>query len=131
MKFLTLYFYIIILYINIMLTYQEKYNKYKNKYLQLKQNINLMKGGNAKTLTLIKADWCKHCNKFMSSWHNLPKHISGINFKLLDSKKDKQLINEYNISGFPSIFLENGNKKIEFKGERNIENIKNFVEKTI
>ena len=113
-----------------MKTYQEKYLKYKAKYLALKNNINLSQngGGNKKTLTLIKAEWCGHCIAFKETWEKLPGHIKYINFKVLDSDNNKSEIEKYNIKGYPSIFLEIGNKKIEFNGKRNIEEIKKFVE---
>lgn len=107
-----------------MKTYQEKYLKYKTKYLFLKNS--LQKGG-GKTLTLIKADWCGHCKTFMKTWDELPFNIKNINFKILDSDNNKKEIERYNIKGYPSIFLENGNV-IEFNGKRDIESLKKFVE---
>lgn len=113
-----------------MKTYQEKYLKYKNKYINLKDSINSknMIGGADKTLTLIKAEWCGHCRRFKSIWEELPTHIKGINFKLLDSEENKKEIEKYDILGYPSIFLEIGDKKISYEGERSIEKIKEFVE---
>jgi len=114
-----------------MKTYQEKYLKYKFKYIKLKQNINskIMVGGANKTLTLIKADWCGHCKQFKHIWEELPKHIKNVNFKLLDSDKNEKEIKKYDILGYPSIFLEIGDKKIPYDGERTVSGISKFIEK--
>lgn len=113
-----------------MKTYQEKYVKYKLKYLKLKNTFLSIQNGSGynKTLTLIKADWCGHCKAFKNIWDDLPTHISDINFKLLDSENNKDEIKKYNIKGYPSIFLEEGNKQIEYDGSRDVKSIKNFVE---
>lgn len=119
-----------------MKTYKEKYLKYKIKYLNLKDsldninnNIKTQNGGrNNKTLILIKADWCGHCKAFKPIWEQLPSHLDNINFKLLDSENNKDIIQKYNIKGYPSIFLEIGDKRIEYNGKRDLESIKEFVE---
>ncbi|ADO67413.1 putative protein disulfide isomerase [Cafeteria roenbergensis virus] len=117
-----------------MKTYQEKYLKYKNKYIQLKNkidfNLNMSGGGNNKTLTFIKAEWCGHCKNFTPIWDELPKHLNNINFKVLDSDTNKEEIKKYNIKGYPSIFLEVNNNIISYEGGRTIEKIKEFVKKT-
>lgn len=116
--------------------YENKYLKYKAKYIALKNTINNNKinmlGGSInqteKTLTLIKADWCGHCKKFFPIWEELPKHLPNINFKVLDSEQNKDEIQKYKIAGYPSIFLEIDNKIIEYTGGRTVEDIKNFLE---
>lgn len=116
--------------------YENKYLKYKAKYIALKNNFNNNKinmlGGSInqteKTLTLIKADWCGHCKKFFPIWEELPKHLPNINFKVLDSEQNKEEIQKYKIAGYPSIFLEIDNKILEYTGGRTVEDIKNFLE---
>ena len=125
-------FFSILLY---MKTYQEKYLKYKQKYLLLKNKLNSSisqtGGGNNgqydKTLTLIKAEWCGHCKAFKSTWEELPSQIKNINFKTLDSDTNKEEIEKYDITGYPSLVLENGDKKIKYEGKRDVESIKKFV----
>lgn len=122
-----------------MKTYQEKYLKYKQKYLLLKNKLNNTPsqtgGGNKgnlgqydKTLTLIKADWCGHCKAFKPIWEELPSKIKYINFKTLDNDINKKEIEKYKISGFPSLILEIKDKKIKYEGHRDVESIKKFVE---
>jgi hypothetical protein len=43
------------------------------------------------------------------------------------STNNKKEIKKYGIKGYPSIFLEIGDKKIEYNGSRNIKAIKEFV----
>lgn len=122
-----------------MKTYQEKYLKYKQKYLLLKNKLNSSisqtGGGNKdngqyeKTLTLIKADWCGFCKAFKPIWEDLPSKIKYVNFKTLDNDINKKEIEKYDISGYPSLVLEIGDKKIKYEGKRNVESIKKFVEK--
>ena len=113
-----------------MKTYQEKYIKYKLKYLELKKNTFTKQngGGNNKTLVLIKADWCGHCKAFKSTWEQLPANIPNVNFKILDSESNPDEIKKYNIKGYPTIILETGDKKIEYNGSRTVKDIKQFVE---
>ena len=113
-----------------MKTYQEKYLKYKLKYIKLKSTLQYNKqiGGSSKTLTLIKAEWCGWCKKFKPIWDELPQHIPGITFKILDEKQNKAEVADYDVTGFPSIFLEKDNKVIPYDGARTIDDIKKFVE---
>ena len=116
-------------------TYQNKYLKYKNKYLKLRNNLNnslsnttQTGGGNKKTLTLIKADWCGHCQRFKETWEALPTKIKYINFKTLDNDLNKDEIKKYEFKVVPSIFLEDGDDITEYTGKRDIESLKKFVE---
>jgi thiol-disulfide isomerase/thioredoxin len=138
-------------------SYQEKYLKYKQKYLNLKnslvfksqmngggritqtisvakkysRNFNMRGGGNTspKKLILFKAEWCNHCQAFKKTWEQVQKELKrdNLEFVTLDSEKDEKIIKKYDIKGFPTLILEIGDKKIEFQGMRNVEAIKNFL----
>jgi len=132
-----------------MKTYQEKYLKYKHKYLSLKNkiskqsggscsnkyypysNINMLGGGNneRRRLILLKAEWCGHCQAFKGEWEKIKKELSSDNLEIItyDSEKDKKMMEKYQVKGFPTILLENKNKIVEFQGMRNIEAIKHFI----
>jgi thioredoxin 1 len=117
---------------NDLIDYNKKYLKYKDKYLKLKKlerNI-IMKGGaqEKKTLTLFKADWCGHCKRFKNTWDELKNDNKDINFVTYDSERNKDKIIKYGIKGFPTIILLVDNKAIEYVGERNKDNIQNFIE---
>jgi len=116
------------------MNFHNKYLKYKNKYINLKNN---MKGGNDMsnnniTLCLFKADWCGHCLKFKNVWDNLVKENEyNISYKIFDSKIDKEDIETYEISGYPTIIMirNNDNETIatEYKGNRDKESLLEFI----
>jgi len=115
-------------------TYEQKYHKYKSKYLKLKSQLKVQSGGgnsqNIPTLTLIKAEWCGHCQRFKPEWEELQKTYNEVQYKTIDSENKEQL-SKYEFKGFPSIFLEiNDNPKsyIEYNGTRTKEQIIKFIE---
>ena len=122
------------------MNYREKYLKYKAKYLKLKSqekqlnNIIIQNGGadNKKqdsTLYLFKAEWCPHCIQFKNTWSNLKKHLGNkVNFVMFDDKKDADKITEFNIDGYPTLILKNGDKAIEYVGPKNFESVKEFID---
>jgi thiol-disulfide isomerase/thioredoxin len=132
--------------------YQDKYLKYKSKYLKLKEledsqnnrisltnlsklssnivrnSFNMMGGSSKNTLYLMKAEWCPHCVAFKPIWNKLQDELKDlINFKTLDSEKDKEEIKTYNIDGFPTIIFRVGDKSYEYVGPRDEQGIKDFI----
>ena len=108
-----------------------KYQKYKNKYLALKNKIKNMKGGDSKkTVILYKADWCGHCNAFKNTWDKLQKEVKNVNFVTVDADKNKDEITAANVDGFPTIRMTINNVIHEFNQERTFENVKDFIEQT-
>jgi len=117
-------------------SYKDKYLKYKQKYLKKKfelmnNGINLNGGGNNDaTLYLFKADWCGHCKAFKNKWEILNNDLElnkKIKFIEYDSELHNNEIKNFNITGFPTLMLNVGNKKIEYKGVRDVTEIKAFV----
>ena len=109
--------------------WETKYLKYKAKYMELKKQQYIMKGGSdTNTLYLFKAEWCPHCVNFTETWDFLQKDMKGkVNFIAYDADKDKDIIKKYNVEGFPTLMLKTKDKVIEYVGERNIDGIKQFV----
>ena len=105
--------------------YTEKYNKYKKKYNLLKQ----MGGQKYPELITFTAKWCGHCTKFQPVIEELQANSKKLNIKVTsyDSEKDKLMIDEYKIQGFPTIMLNHNNKLIEYNGRRDKESIVNFI----
>ena len=109
--------------------YNEKYIKYKKKYFALKQLY--MKGGfvNKPKLIAFTAKWCGHCVNFMPLFNNMKnKHSDKINFINYDSE-NKNKMSEYNITGYPTLYLEHKNKLVEYSGNRSEKDILDFVNK--
>mgnify|MGYP006097798719 CR=1 FL=1 len=112
--------------------YFQKYQKYKSKYLNLLSSNNQVGGKAPKDLYLFKAEWCGHCKSFKNDWDTLQNdsELKGkINFITMDSDKNATNIKEWNIEGYPTIILKSGNKATEYNGPRNINAIKEFINK--
>jgi len=121
--------------------YNEKYLKFKAKYLKLKSimdknNANkiVMSGGGSKTsktsktLYLFKAEWCPHCRMFKETWQNLETELKDkLKFVTYDSKVDSDKIESYGIKGYPTIILSVGNKAVEYVGPRDEQSLKEFI----
>ena len=110
--------------------YDIKYIKYKNKYLNLKKNINGVSTGGSTQPTLIAftAKWCGHCKEFMPLYDKLKEENKyNIQFLNYDSEIHSGMMTQYNIQGYPTIYLEKNNQLYEFNEYRNEENINNFI----
>jgi thiol-disulfide isomerase/thioredoxin len=116
--------------------YYNKYLEYKLKYLKLKEN-HTQSGGNNNSkpgIYLFKAEWCGHCKSFKNDWNNLQtdKELNKkINFITFDSEKNVNQINEWKVSGYPTIMLKKGDNAIEYFGSRDVESIKKFINENI
>lgn len=109
--------------------YDKKYLKYKEKYIALKELY--MKGGNDENPKLIAftAKWCGHCTNFMPLYNKMKKyHSKKIDFINYDSE-DKDKMKKYNITGYPTLYLEHKNKLVEYSGNRSEKDILDFVNK--
>ena len=117
--------------------YKLKYEKYKAKYLALKNKLNISQlGGSSEKpeLYLFKAEWCGHCKNFKPEWGKLKKNSKlkeKVNFITMDSDINQKEINEWKIEGFPTIILKKGSNAIEYNGNRTVEEIENFIKENI
>lgn len=94
----------------------------------VRKNFFMFGGASKNTLYLMKAEWCPHCVAFKPVWNKLQEELKDvINFKTLDSEKDKEEIQSYNIDGFPTIIFKVGDKAYEYVGPRDEQGIKDFV----
>ena len=110
------------------MSFEKKYLKYKTKYLNELQKIK-QKGGKSDKPKLIAftAKWCGHCRNFMPIYNNLKNENSNIEFINYDSEINRDKIEQFKISGFPTLFLEHKNKLIEYEGDRSKTSILEFV----
>jgi thiol-disulfide isomerase/thioredoxin len=88
-----------------------------------------------KTSNLIKVynfntSWCGYSVRFQPEWDKFEKEINSIDnlsIQAFDIKCDninnKQICNDYEISGFPTIIIEKDGKKINYNGVRTTEAI--------
>jgi len=81
------------------------------------------------TVKLYYADWCGHCIKFKPEWEKF-KGIAdknGVKTEEYEADKDKQKIEEANVSGFPTIKIEISGNKEDYEGPRTAEAIMSHV----
>ena len=70
---------------------------------------------------------CGHCQKFNPEWEKLQKMVddnrASLKLTKIDGTDDanKDLVDQYNVKGFPTIILEYGNKSAPYDGERTAE----------
>ena len=65
--------------------------------------------------TLIKAEWCGHCQDFIHNSLNqileyIKQHKDFIQFAVLDADKDSKVIEKLNVIGFPTLRIYEGDK---------------------
>lgn len=65
------------------------------------------------------ATWCGHCQRFAPTWEALVKEYHGkVKMAQVDVDKNEDLINEYRISGTPTlIYFKDGEKVDTTVGE--------------
>tara|TARA_B000000565_G_C23770565_1_gene372065 strand:+ start:167 stop:553 length:387 start_codon:yes stop_codon:yes gene_type:complete len=82
-------------------------------------------GNNVVIIYLFKADWCPHCQNFMPTWRKMKKKYEDqIQFKTLDSDKDKSEMKKHNIEGFPTI---KNNNNDEYNGDRSENDFEDWI----
>ena len=128
------------------LDYKSKYLKYKSKYLSIKskfiskqkatssvvKGMNLQGGGSTENeLILFKAEWCPHCKTFLTEWDKLQNELKDFKFTKVDDA-EKEIIDKYNqmdfeIKGYPTLFLGKNGKYLEYMGPMDKETIVKFI----
>lgn len=84
------------------------------------------------TLKLFYVDWCGHCTKFKPIFDgdikDLVKSLKiHVKLETIDCDKNPEVASKYNVSSFPTLILEVNNKRIKYNGQREPENIINFI----
>lgn len=93
------------------------------------------KHGVEKGVTFIKffAPWCGHCKRLAPTWEELGKKFFGndnVHIVKVDCtlNTSKQLCNEQEVDGFPTLFLyKDGRKLSEYNGSRTLDDLYEFV----
>ena len=108
--------------------YFQLYQKYKSKYINLK-NSTVQNGGGKKDVILFKAEWCGHCQGFLPDWKKLSKEYKNkYNFITYDSEINKKEIESWHIQGFPTIIVKKDKEAMEYVGPNEYNNVLNFIE---
>jgi thiol-disulfide isomerase/thioredoxin len=76
-------------------------------------------------------EWCGYSKMFQPIWDEFAQKCDKLGVKAIDIKCDsskyKQMCEDYNIRGYPTVILQHESKKIEFEGERTVNGLINFV----
>jgi thiol-disulfide isomerase/thioredoxin len=118
--------------------YYQKYIKYKTKYNNLKTNTQM--GGSTQKeentqktdIYFFKANWCGHCKNFSPIWEALESELgTKYNFNTIDVDdiKNEKILEKYKkyIQGYPTIIKKVGDTINLFNGERNVNNVREFI----
>jgi thiol-disulfide isomerase/thioredoxin len=80
------------------------------------------------------ASWCFHCQNFKPIWNNFvdslhdTDNITPINLNCDNNKENVDLINKYNIEGFPTIIIVyNDNKFVKYSGPKTVNGLRKFL----
>jgi thiol-disulfide isomerase/thioredoxin len=105
--------------------YFQQYQKYKLKYLKLK---NIQYGGTKPKFILFKSDKCGYCISFKPVWERISKQFKkSINFVVYDAETDHDIMNTWNIQGYPTLIFQKGGEAIEYMENRNEESLIKFL----
>jgi thiol-disulfide isomerase/thioredoxin len=85
---------------------------------------------NIPTLILFYADWCGHCQRFIPIWKELKTKINTKECNIIEIESDETFIKKIkDLKAYPTIYYISTNLTTEYKDDRTIESILNFLEK--
>ena len=115
------------------------YSRYLNEGFEVKaESFEDEISSNKKSLVMFYADWCGHCKKLKPTWDELSKEVnenesSGVKMVKVNcgdpnkNEKHKLIMKKYDIAGYPTIKLIEGDKVSEYEGQRTKEGIMKFL----
>lgn len=82
--------------------------------------------------------WCPHCkaakpewNKFKTEFEGKQVNGSTLFFKEVDCDVEEEVANKFEVEGYPTIKLVNGDQIIDLDAKPTYESLKQFVESTL
>ena len=102
------------------------YNTFLYSYFSA---FNLEGFGQPKELVYFYMDGCGHCKKFSPVWDQFASSYNGnLNIRKVERNNASDELNQYQIQGFPTVLLLDGNGgKKEFQGDRTIQGLNDFI----
>jgi len=96
------------------------------------QTAETFKNINTMTIYNFNTTWCGHSIHFQPIWDKFVNSVSdNTNIIAIDAKCDnnkyENLIKKYNIEGFPTVIIDNGNTFIKYNGERTVNGLRNAL----
>ena len=106
------------------------------------KDVSTMDGSKAGELTLFFATWCPACKSIKPEWEHFRNDYSNKkinNVMLLIKEVDcsepdpetEDIMNQYNITGFPTVKLTYNGKIIELQQKPTYDNLVNFVKTSL
>ena len=79
------------------------------------------------TFRFFYVDWCPHCKQAKPEFKNCSN--PSVKFETINCEdpKNKELIQGYDIEGYPTIILDKDGKQISYEGERTAEAMEQFL----
>ena len=79
------------------------------------------------TFRLFYVDWCPHCTQTKPEFESC--NNTSVKFETVNCEDptNKELIQGYDIEGYPTLILEKGGQKISYDGERTTEAMEQFI----
>ncbi len=115
-------------------------SKIDNKYVANKEFLPGPRPGEIPTVDLyfFFTEWCPHCKTARQVWDKFKEELNNkfvkntrINFIEVNCEKKKNLAEKYDIKGYPTIKMVNGNKVIEYDAKTDLETLHQFVNSSI
>lgn len=89
-------------------------------------------------LVIVYATWCGHCQKAKPEFEAVQRKLHDTRFKnrnlkvrLVDGDTNPELVKQYGVTGYPSIFLLKDGKQIAHEGERTEQAMEAFLNQEI
>jgi protein disulfide-isomerase-like protein len=82
-----------------------------------------------KKVVLFYADWCGHCKKIKPDWDDAAKEVNKDEKKMIKvncgegTVEDKEIMEKYNIDGYPTIVIFEDGKPSKYEGKRSKEDL--------
>ena len=78
--------------------------------------------GESSTFTMFGTDWCGHCKKALPEFKALGPTVttssSSIATRFVNPELDPQAAVGYEISGYPTFYLDTGSQRLKYSGPR-------------
>ena len=137
--FLLILFITIIFIIASIYTYKQYVSPKINKaYVVNKEFTNDHNNEKVADIYFFYTTWCPHCKKSMPIWKSFKDEIGEnkvkgyrINFLEVDCDKDQELAEKFNITGYPTIKLVNGNQTVEYDAKPDKDTLMQFLNSSL
>jgi thiol-disulfide isomerase/thioredoxin len=120
------------------------YTKYLSNYINDRKYTdvaNSMSRDDGLQIYFFYADWCPHCKNAKPDWNNFRSQVEGtqtasgykvrtvaVDCTNLDTDiESAQLVKEYDITGFPTVFAMKDNKRIDYDAKVDLTSLNQFL----